>query len=62
MFFQSFELFLKIPKVSTKALNLIPFEGFSQVFRLPLRFCVMSEVVYEKKGVLLLFNAIIFIF
>jgi hypothetical protein len=49
MLFKSFELFLKIPEISSKTLNLMPFEGFSQVFRLPLRFCIMSEVVYEKK-------------
>jgi hypothetical protein len=62
MLFLSYELFFKIPKVSTKALNLIPFEGFSQVFRFPLSFCIMSEVVYEKNGVLLLFNLIVFTF
>ncbi len=54
--------FLKIQKVSTKTLNLIHFEGFSQVFRFPLRFCIMSEIVYEKNGLLLLFNVIIFTF
>jgi hypothetical protein len=53
---------MKIQKVSTKTLNLIPFEGFSQVFRFPLRFGIMSEVVYEKNGLLLLFNEIIFTF
>jgi hypothetical protein len=46
---QSFELFLKIPKVSNKTQNLRPFEGFSLVFRLILCFWNMSEVVYEKK-------------
>jgi hypothetical protein len=40
---------LKIPKIGNKTLNLKPFEGFSQVFRLILRFWNMSEVVYEKK-------------
>jgi hypothetical protein len=48
MLFKSFELFLKILKVSNKTLNLRPFEVFSQVFRLPLSFWIMSEVVYEK--------------
>jgi hypothetical protein len=57
-----YKLFLKIPKVSTKTLILIPFEGFSQVFRLPLRFNIMSQVVYEKNGVLSLFNVTIFTF
>jgi hypothetical protein len=37
-----------------------PFEDFSQVFRLILRFWIVSEVVYEKKDVLLLFNVIFF--
>jgi hypothetical protein len=37
-------------------------KGFSQVFRRPLCFCIMSEVVYEKNGVLLLFNVIFFTF
>jgi hypothetical protein len=41
--------FLKIQKVSNKIQNLIPFEGFSQVFRLILCFWNKSEVVYEKK-------------
>jgi hypothetical protein len=54
--------FLKIQKVSTKTLNLIPFEGFSQVSRFPLHFWNMSEVVYEKNGLLLLFNVIFFTF
>jgi hypothetical protein len=49
---------LKIPKVSNKTQNLRTLEGFSQVFRLILRFWNMSEVVYEKNGVLLLFNVI----
>jgi hypothetical protein len=62
MLFLNFKLFLKISKVSTKILLLIPFEGLSQVFRLPLRFCIMSEVVYEKNGILLLLNVIIFTF
>ncbi len=55
-------IFLKIQKVSTKTLNLIPFEGFSQVSRFPLHFWNMSEVVYEKNGLLLLFNVIFFTF
>jgi hypothetical protein len=29
-----------------------PFEVFSQVFRLPLHFWIMSEVVYEKNCIL----------
>jgi hypothetical protein len=57
-----FELFLKIPKMSNKTLNLGPFKGFSQVFRLILGFGNMSEVVYEKNDVLLLFNVIFFTF
>jgi hypothetical protein len=44
-----FKLFLKIPNMSNKTSNLRPFKGFSQVFRLILRFGNMSEVVYEKK-------------
>ncbi len=47
--FKVMNFFRKIPKVSKKIKNLIPFEGFSQVFRLILRFWNMSEVVYEKK-------------
>jgi hypothetical protein len=56
MLFKSFELLLKIPKVSNKTQILRPFEGSFQVFRLILRFWDMSEVVYEKNGLLLLFN------
>ncbi len=62
MLFESFESFFEILKVSNKTLNLRPFEVFSQVFRLPLRFWIMSEVFYEKNGVLLLSNEIIFTF
>jgi hypothetical protein len=38
------------------------FEGSFQVFRLILCFWNMSEVVYEKNGLLLLFNVIFFTF
>ncbi len=48
--------------MSNKTLNLGPFKGFSQVFRLILGFGNMSEVVYEKNDVLLLFNVIFFTF
>ncbi len=37
-----------------------PFEGSFQVFRLILCFWNMSEVVYEKNGLLLLFNVTFF--
>ena len=57
-----YKLFLKIPKVSIETLNLRPFEVFSRVFWLTLHFWNMSEVVYGKNGVLLLFNVIIFTF
>jgi hypothetical protein len=53
---------LKIPKVGNKTQILRPFEGSFQVFRLILRFWNMSEVVYEKKGVLLLFYVLFFTF
>ncbi len=49
-------------KVSNKTLNLSPFAVFSQVFRLSLCFFIMLEVVFERNGVLLLFNVIIFTF
>jgi hypothetical protein len=42
--------------------NLRPFEGFSQDFRLILRFWNMTEVGNDKNGVLLLFNVIFFTF
>ncbi len=60
--FKVLNFFLKIPKVSNKTKNLRPFEGFSQVFRLILCFGNMSEVIYEKNGVLLLFNLRFFTF
>jgi hypothetical protein len=60
MLFCSFELFLKIPKVSIKNIDLRPFEVYSHVFRLTLHFWNMSEVCYEKNGVLLPVNVIIF--
>jgi hypothetical protein len=60
--FKVFNFFWKIPKVSKKTQNLIPFEGFYQAFRIILRFCNMSEVVYEKKGMLLHLNVIFFTF
>ncbi len=58
----SFELFLKIPKVSIKTLNFRPVEVYSHGFRLTLHLWNMSEVCYEKKGVLLPVNVIIFTF
>jgi hypothetical protein len=53
---------VKVPKGGKKTQILRPFEGSFQVFRLILRFWNMSEVVYEKKGMLLLFNVIFFTF
>ncbi len=62
MLFCSFELSLKISKVSKKNQMMSSFEGSFQVFRLILCFWNMSEVVYEKNGLLLLFNVIFFTF
>jgi hypothetical protein len=49
-------------EVSNKTQILRPFEGSFQVFRLILCFWNISEVVYEKNGLLLLFNVIFFTF
>ncbi len=62
MLFWSFELSLKISKVSNKTQILWPIEGSFQVFRLIICFWNMSEVVCEKNGLLLLFNVIFFTF
>jgi hypothetical protein len=57
--FKVLNLYLKMPKVSNKTQILRPFEGFSQVFKLCFWY---MEVVYEKNGVLLLFDVIFFTF